>query len=65
MDLWETMDDTEVPSVTVYLTVIEISKINSSKLIQKTVILPDGSELIVNVGLNVDRNTFSEELSEI
>lgn len=61
-DFWEQLNEGEIPTIDLFLTIIEISKINGRAPVKKSVILPDGHEVVLNVILNTDRATFGEEL---
>ena len=65
VDIWKTIDDDTSPSVTLYLTIIEVGRLNSAMPLSKQVVLPDGTEIVVNIKLDPDKDKFSEELSNL
>lgn len=56
---------TSYPPVNVYLTLLEISKMNSGDPIVKTVILSDGKEVDIHFRIDMDRNSFAKDLRGI
>lgn len=52
------------PPLRVYLTMIEIAKLNSLEAVVKSVILSDGKELDLELFLETDRNKFAKDLRE-
>jgi len=53
------------PPVQVFLTMIDIAKLNSLHSIFKPVILSDGKELDVELKLETDRDQFSKDLRKV
>ena len=52
------------PPVKVYLTTIEIARLNSLEAVVKPIILSDGKELDLEIILETDRNKFAKDLRE-
>jgi hypothetical protein len=52
----------DYPPVKLYVSMIDISKLNVSVPVVKTVILSDGKEIDVEMILETDRDTFSRDL---
>jgi len=52
------------PPVRVYLTAIEIARLNSLEAVVKSIILSDGKELDLEIFLETDRNKFAKDLRE-
>ena len=61
-NFWETLDEGEIPSVDVYLTMVDIASVNSYSPTKKSIILPDGHEIILNIVLDTDREKFGDDL---
>lgn len=55
---------TAYPPVRLYLTAIEIARLNSLEPVVKTIILSDGKELDIEIILETDRNKFAKDLRE-
>lgn len=55
---------TSYPPVKVYLTAIEIARLNSLEAVVKSVILSDGKEVDLEIFLETDRNKFAKDLRE-
>ena len=53
------------PPVELFLTMIDIGRINAKEPLVKTVILSDGKELDINVMLSTDRDEFHRDIREI
>ena len=48
-----------------HLSILDIAKLNTQKPVIKQVFLSDGKELVVNVILNTDRDSFAEDFKEV
>jgi hypothetical protein len=69
-NLWDTTEESirseeNYPPVEVHLSILDIAKLNTQKPVIKQVFLSDGKELVVNVILNTDRDSFAEDFKEV
>jgi len=54
-----------LPPVDLYLSAIDIAKLNSKIAVFKKVMLHDGNELELHIYLDVDRRSFGNKLREV
>jgi hypothetical protein len=55
---------TTYPPVRVFLTAIDIARLNSLEPVVTTIILSDGKEVDLEIFLETDRNKFAKDLRE-
>jgi len=53
------------PPVKIFISAIEIAKLNSLDGMFKTVILSDGKELDLEIYLETDRDVYAQQLKEV
>ncbi|PIR43292.1 hypothetical protein COV24_03470 [candidate division WWE3 bacterium CG10_big_fil_rev_8_21_14_0_10_32_10] len=54
-----------MPPIKIYLSIIEIGKLNSRVPFVKTVFLADGKEVDIEFYLETDRDSFTRDLKEV
>jgi len=71
-NFWETSEEevdnlkmgTSYPPIKVYISAMQIAKLNSLEPVVKSIILSDGKEMDLEMYLETDRNTFAKEMRE-
>ena len=56
---------TSYPPIKVFITAIDIARLNSLEAVVQTVILSDGKEVDLEIFLETDRNKFAKDLREV